>query len=177
MECIVARDGGGGLWWKRDENLPFRRVHPVDEVCHLLKRSRRQVYRQVERGELRLCDRFGGDLLIDAESVNRLREAPHQRQPVPKRLGALFPEHDLSDLNVGRHRTLIVSRVLEEGTPADLRWMLRRYEEKAIREFLEREGERMLSRRAFNLWRRVFSAKTGKRSWRTTDEPWRTRVR
>lgn len=177
MESVLARDRKGDLWWKKSGDPGFRRVYRVRDVCRMIRRGRRQVYRHLEKGDLRSCDRFLDDLLVDADSVARWLAAPTYRQPLPKALERLFPEYDVRDLNAGRHRALVVSRVLEEGTLSDLRWMVRRYGWAGVKKVLEEDGGRLLTLRTLNLWRRVFRSRPLARSWRLkNDHPWRERV-
>ena len=94
-------------------------------------------------------------------------------QPVPARLQRFFPEYEVSKLNAGRDRTLILSRVLERGGEADVRWLLKRFRREDVVRFIEEDGVRLLSRRSLRLWALVFrAAPKPPPAWRTKTNPW-----
>ena len=130
------------------------------------------MYRSLKSGDLLLCEKHLGELLIDSESVRRLAETPSARQRIPGSLQSFFPEHELRTLNAGRHCTLIMARILEYGGVRELRWLHRRYSVTALRGFLKNEGARLLSCRTLNLWCRVFVVEPAETSWRQSQDPW-----
>lgn len=136
-------------WSRRDRaGRPAETVRPVltvQEVGRLLRRSRRQIYRYLRAGRLRPCARILGQWLFGPEEVRRFREGG-----LPRFLRPLFWDVRLADLSAEHHRDFILARLLESGDRRALRWLLQAYPRGAIRDFLERRGRRVLSRRAWN---------------------------
>jgi hypothetical protein len=150
-----------------------RRVCTVREACRRLSLSRRQVYRLRAAKTLASHGKIFGEWLLDRDSVERLARSPASAQPIPARLKTLFPEYDLAGLNAGRDRTLVVSRILDRGRLADVRWLLGRLPEDDIVRFIVEDGARLLSRRSLRLWSLVFSAAPkAPPKWRTKENPW-----
>ena len=173
-------DGAGDLWLTECGETHPKKVCTVLTACKLLRRSRRQVYRQLRRGTLRKCSKFLGELLVDIESVEKLSQTPLTKQPIPKGLQRLFPEYRVVNLNVGRDRALIVGRILESGTIKELRWLFRRYTNKEVRSLVESNGQRTLSPRALRLWSLVLKVRPKRQvPWRDSVEgtPWQNRGR
>jgi hypothetical protein len=65
----------------------------------------------------------------------------------------LFPEYDFETMNLERHRSVIIERVLERGTWGQLCWLFATYGEHDVAEWVRRHGFRLLSKRSFALWR------------------------
>lgn len=65
----------------------------------------------------------------------------------------LFPEYDFETMDLERHRSVIIERVLERGTWVQLRWLFATYGEADVTEWVRRHGLRLLSKRSFALWR------------------------
>ncbi|MFQ5738199.1 MAG: helix-turn-helix domain-containing protein [Acidobacteriota bacterium] len=164
--------GGGRL---RADGRGTRRVCTVAEACQVLQRSRRQVYRYLESGDLVPAGKVLGRWLVERDSVERLSRSPMTAQPMPSRLQRLFPEHDVAQLNVGRDRDLILSRVLEAGSLQDAKWALQRYGAPTIARYLEAEGSRQLSPRSLRLWSLYLGVRPRPTPpWRGTS-PWHDR--
>ncbi|HBY93857.1 MAG: hypothetical protein M5U01_29570 [Ardenticatenaceae bacterium] len=68
----------------------------------------------------------------------------------------LFPEYDFRTIDLQHHRGVIIERILERGTWAQLRWLFETYGEPQVAEWVRRHGVRLLSRRSFALWRLAF---------------------
>lgn len=169
-DYVLAQDAGG--LWLKGGGRRARRVCTVAQACRLLRRTRRQVYRQLAAGLLQDGGKVLGEWLLDLKSVERLAQSPLFVQPLPARLKPLFPEYDVAGLNAGRDRVLVISRVLEGGGRADLRWLLSRYPEPEIVRFLEEDGPRLLTRRSLKLWCLRFGARPkAPPAWRS--DPWR----
>src|SRR3990172_3901598 len=81
----------------------------------------------------------------------------------PNRLPAdsawLFPEHDFDAMNLEQFASVIVERVLERGSAAQVRWLIRQYGTRAIAGWVRRYGYRRLSHKVFAYWRWVFGIK------------------
>jgi hypothetical protein len=73
----------------------------------------------------------------------------------------LFPHYDERDLDLQRSRSLILSRLLEDGDAADLAWLTASIPEAEIAEWLARHGGRQLSRRSREFWRVVLGRDPG----------------
>ncbi|MBI3017175.1 MAG: hypothetical protein HYY62_04170 [Deltaproteobacteria bacterium] len=90
----------------------------------------------------------------------------------PEFLAPLFPEYDLSDLNAGRFRNLIINRILEWGSLKQVKWLMRRYLKKDVRRAIREDGQRFLSNRALTFWSFYFKEALSP-SWRTRKKnPW-----
>lgn len=172
-KSILAEGPRKSLWLRKaGENNPSR-VCTVSQACQKLRRTRRQVYRQIEEGHLESRGKCLGECLLDWGSVQRLAEFPLCVHPLPQRLLPLFPEYELPQLNAGRDKVLIFSRILENGGRKDLCWMLGRYPREDIRRFLRNDGSRLLSERSLRLWSLFFKTKPIPiPAWRKAD-PWR----
>jgi hypothetical protein len=152
-----------------------RPVCTVAAACRALRRSRRQVYRYLESGDLVPAGKVLGQWLVERDSVERLCGSPMTAQPLPSRLQRLFPEHEVRRLNVGRDRDLILSRILETGSLRDAKWAFQRYGAPAIAGFLEAAGSRQLSERSLRLWSLYLGVRPQSNPpWRETS-PWRDR--
>ncbi|MCB4756841.1 MAG: helix-turn-helix domain-containing protein [Elusimicrobia bacterium] len=140
-------DAGGQLVRDIPEAMTLR------EACRALQRSRRHLYRAIQRKWLEPVAKFSGEFFFDKQDIERLKPAAKRRwNSVPPSLRPLFPEHDLKNLHLERDANIILSRILERGTGADVRWALRHYSRAQRRSFLETQGERLLSPRAFHYW-------------------------
>lgn len=171
-DLILTQDSSGNLWLKSGGRA--RRVLTVSQAGRKLRRSRRQLYRHISEGTLETGGKILGEWVLDAESVERLADNPLSAQPVPHLLQTLFPEHEVSRLNAGRDKVLILGRVLANGGLSNLRWLLKRYGRAAVRRFLEEDASRLLDSRALRLWSLCFRAQPkSPPSWRRTADPWR----
>ncbi len=176
MKCrSLFLETGPGEGRLRVAGRGTRRVCTVAGACRVLRRSRRQVYRYLESGDLVPAGKVLGQWLVERDSVERLSRSPMTAQPVPSRLQRLFPEHDMARLNAGRDRDLILSRVLEAGSLEDAKWAFQRYGAPAIARFLEAEGSRQLPPRSLRLWSLYLGVRPRPAPpWRGTD-PWHDR--
>jgi hypothetical protein len=74
---------------------------------------------------------------------------------LPADSGWLFPEYRFNDIHVDSHKSVIIERILERGTWAQLRWLFSTYGEPDVAEWVRKHGFRLLSKRSFALWRLV----------------------
>jgi hypothetical protein len=65
----------------------------------------------------------------------------------------LFPEYDFESMNLRDHRGVIIERMLERGSWAQVRWLFATYGEADVAKWVRRHGFRLLSKRSFALWR------------------------
>ncbi len=66
-------------------------------------------------------------------------------------------------MRLNAHRYVIMQRLLERGSWAEINWLFEAYGERAVRDWVRRWGFRALSPRSFALWRLVL----GIRNFRT----------
>jgi hypothetical protein len=171
---VLTQGRDGSLWLRTGGREAARQVCTAAQAAALLKRTRRQVYRHIDQGLIASAGKLLGELLLDMDSVKALSRRPQAVQPLPARLGPLFPEHDVRALNAGRDSVLVIARVLETGLWKDARWLLRRYSRRDIQKFLQEEGARLLTPRCLALWSLVFDIQPQPLSkWRRRD-PWRS---
>jgi hypothetical protein len=71
----------------------------------------------------------------------------------------LFPEHDFSIMTPERFAAVVIERVLERGSVAQVRWLVQHYGARRIAAWVRRSGCRRLSRKTFEYWRWVFGIK------------------
>lgn len=81
---------------------------------------------------------------------------------IPSTLRPYFQEYDPQTLDIDHDANLIIQRTLEHGTWDEVRWLFATYGRARLRTFLRQRGERLLSRVAFNYWRKLL----GIRRWR-----------
>lgn len=174
MKCDLALMRRGGEWRLRVAGRGrSKRICTVAQACARLGRSRRHVYRLVAASVLPSLGKAFGKLLLDRAAVERLVGAPRSPQPIPARLAPLFPEYDLSTLNVGRDRSLIVTRVLDRGASVEVRWLLRRLPRAGIARSIQEEGARLMSPRSLRLWSLCFGVRPKPLpAWRSAANPW-----
>ena len=67
----VAWDGAQKFWLKSADGA-LHLVCTVTQACKVLERTRRQVYRYMDCGQLRPAGKFLGEWLLDQDSVDRL---------------------------------------------------------------------------------------------------------
>ncbi len=75
--------------------------------------------------------------------------------PLPASTAWLFPEYRFETMDAETHAGVIIERILERGTWAELRWLFDCYGEQRIADWVRRRGFRLLSPRSFALWRLV----------------------
>ena len=80
---------------------------------------------------------------------------------LPGKTRRLFPHYDEEDLDLQRSRSLILSRLLEDGDGADLAWLTASLPEAEIAEWFGRHAGRQLSRRSREFWRVVLDRDPG----------------
>lgn len=146
----LTRKSDGGLFLEAGGRT--RAVLTVAQAARILGRTRRQVYRYIETGFLKPETKLLGEWLLDAAEVEKTARSPLAVQPLPKRLGPLFPEYEISKINAGRDKTLVISRVLENGGLDEIKWVFKRYSRGELSNFIEEDGGRLLGARSLRLW-------------------------
>ncbi len=149
-------------------NIPG--IVTLRDAGRILKKSRRHLYRYIERGWIVPLAKFSGEYFLDPRDIVRLKEKSSARQSsVPSRLAPYFPDHDLKSLNLNRDMNLILTRLLERGTSSDLRWLKKRIPAGKLKEFIKSEAHKHLSSRALGFWQLlegVSPSKQGALSWK-----------
>ena len=86
-----------------------------------------------------------------------LSSAPAGPEPtmIPGETERLFAHHHRSALDTAAGGVFVALRLAEEGDRRDLRWLVERVGETELCRILDRHGERQLSRRSLEFWRRV----------------------
>jgi Family of unknown function (DUF6922) len=75
---------------------------------------------------------------------------------IPKSTAPFFQEYRFESLDTAAHAALIMERLLACGNRSEIRWLFENYGADKIRTWLERDGERLLPRRRYELWRVLF---------------------
>jgi len=153
------------------------RVMRMTEACRALKRSRRHLYRYVTRGWLKPAAKFSGEFFFDWRDLRPLAHGAGRprRAALPARMAPLFPEYELPTLEPGKDADTILSRILERGSRRDILWAIGRYPLARRRQFLRRQGKRLLSERAFHFWSWLWMGVprgAGAASWRASGRSW-----
>jgi hypothetical protein len=73
----------------------------------------------------------------------------------------LFPHYEEAELDLQRNRSLILSRLLEDGDGVDLAWLTANLPEVEIAGWFRRHGGRQLSARSRELWRLLLGQEPG----------------
>ncbi|MEW5986424.1 MAG: hypothetical protein AB1791_07300 [Chloroflexota bacterium] len=72
---------------------------------------------------------------------------------LPRSSEWLFPEYDFEEMNLTEYAGVVIERILERGSWAEINWLFERYGETRLAEWVRRHGFRLLSPRSFALWR------------------------
>ena len=128
-----------------------QRAISVADLCRSIRRSRRQVYRDLRRGVIRPVGKYLGEWLVDADAAAAWTGGAGGASRIPKSARPLFPEFDFQTLHPSRHAGIVMHRLLEEGNIAEWRWLFAHYGRDAVAGWLEREGWK-LSPRSARLW-------------------------
>lgn len=149
---ILSEDSVGRIWYRSNDNPHFREVFSVTKAAKILKRTRRQVYRYIKAGILKTAGKMLGEWLITQDSANLVQANPLMVQPLPSRFKRFFPEFRIQDINPGKDRITVISRLLEQGDLNDIRWLIKRYGSEELKKVVIHEGNRLLSPRALRQW-------------------------
>jgi hypothetical protein len=80
---------------------------------------------------------------------------------LPPAARRLFPHYDERSLDLQHSRSLILSRLLEDGDGEDLVWLTANVPEAEIAGWFGRHGGRQLSARSRELWRVLLGCEPG----------------
>jgi len=99
---------------------------------------------------------------------------------LPEFLFPLFWEYDPRTMDIVKHASLIIGRIMERGSWASMVWLRETYSREQLVSFLEGRGRRMLPPRELNYWALISGIDPEKRKmWlkeaREKPDVWRTR--
>lgn len=78
---------------------------------------------------------------------------------LPQSSAWLFPEYDFARMNADRYENVVIERILDRGSWAEIRWLLEYYGKRDIAKWVRAHGYRRLDLRAFNYWRNMLGIK------------------
>lgn len=70
----------------------------------------------------------------------------------PAAVEQLFWDVDPGQVDIERHRSYVMERVMSRGTWEAMRWLLATYSAAAIREFVEAQGQKVLTPEVLAFW-------------------------
>ncbi len=149
---VWVRDEGGAVLRQSDSAVTSARA------ARILGKSRRHVYRYVERGMLNPLGKFLDEWLFDAGQVARFRKTlaagriPLRRYVIPSRFRTFFPDYRLGEMNPWTNAPLIITRILDTGTRAEWKWIFRHYPRSVVRAVIREHGRRIMSERSHHFW-------------------------
>ena len=149
---VCVRDESGAVLRQSDSAVTSARA------ARMLGKSRRHVYRYVERGLLTPLGKFFDEWLFDAGQVERFRKMqslgriPLRRPVIPAGFGTFFPDYRLKEMNPWTNAALIITRILDTGTRAEWRWVFRHYPRSLVRAVIRDHGVRLMSERSHHFW-------------------------
>ncbi len=71
----------------------------------------------------------------------------------------LFPEYDFARMTTKEYCGVIIERILDRGSWADVNWLFDFYGERRVAIWVRQHGFRLLSPRSFALWRLVLDVR------------------
>jgi len=74
---------------------------------------------------------------------------------LPKTSKWLFPEYDFTQMNPDEYASVVIERILDRGSWAEINWLYDTYGEARLADWVRQHGFRLLSPRSFALWRLV----------------------
>ena len=78
---------------------------------------------------------------------------------LPKTSAWLFPEYDFAHMNPDGYASVVIERILNRGSWAEISWLLARYGKRDIAKWIRQHGYRRLDRRAFEYSRWMLGIK------------------
>ena len=92
---------------------------------------------------------------------------------LPESSDWLFPEYDFEQMEPKEYASVIMERILERGSWAEVNWLFDHYGEQQVQDWVRQSGFRALSRRSFALWRLVLSVEQYQApAWAKADRAW-----
>ena len=87
------------------------------------------------------------------------RKSSSSRKTLPESTAWLFPEYEFGKMDDQGFANVIIERILERGSWAELRWLFARYGQRRVATWLRQHGFRRLSPCSFSYWRWVLGVK------------------
>jgi len=78
---------------------------------------------------------------------------------LPKSSKWLFPEYDFIRMNPDGYASVVIERILNRGSWAEIQWLLTHYGKRSLAHWIRQHGYRRLDRRAFEYWRWMLGIK------------------
>jgi len=72
---------------------------------------------------------------------------------LPQSSAWLFPEYSFAQMTLEEYAGVIIERILDRGSWAEVNWLFDYYGEQRLSEWVRLHGFRLLSPRSFALWR------------------------
>jgi hypothetical protein len=89
----------------------------------------------------------------DGEARRKAAREMDKTNDLPGSTAWLFPEYDFDSMDLQEHSGVIIERLLERGTWAQIRWLFATYGEVRVTNWVRQHGFRLLSKRSLALWR------------------------
>lgn len=83
--------------------------------------------------------------------MNTMPETPTVAE-IPPSTRWLFPEYNFEGMSAEEFFPVIVERILNRGSWAEIRWLLERYGKERVAGWVQRHGYRRLDKRALHYW-------------------------
>lgn len=71
----------------------------------------------------------------------------------------LFPEYEFARMDPDGYASVVIERILDRGSWAEIRWLIERYGKREVAKWVRQHGYRRLDRRAFEYWRWMLGVK------------------
>ena len=78
-------------------------------------------------------------------------------QKLPKEFKKYFWEYDFNKISPDKDAKLILGRIMSLGNTESVKWLFDNFDEKEIKEFVLKSGDKKLDKRSNNFWRLYFN--------------------
>ena len=78
---------------------------------------------------------------------------------LPQSTAWLFPEYEFARMNSDDFENVIIERILDRGSWAEIGWLIDTYGKREIAKWVRAHGYRRLDRRTFAYWRDMLGIK------------------
>ena len=113
------------------------------------------------------------------QTIIKSQKVP-QEKGLPEYIRALFWDFDPQIIDINKHSDLIISRIMERGSWQSMQWLQRTYSPRALKNFLERRGKKILPLRELNYWTLILNiSQKIRRQWKSDREEknvWEKRI-
>jgi hypothetical protein len=84
------------------------------------------------------------------------------KEKIPSRMRWLFWSYDIGSLDIKKDKDYIISQVFNYGTWDDVRWLLRIYPKKEIKEVIKNPSRGVWFEKVLNFWTTIFNIRLKK---------------